>query len=141
MNTLILLGFLAGADPDADAAAAIAIARAARERQPVVQAEPVRTGYPVHAGVRWTGPDGRFGSATAGHLSGHPNHANKFPADWLKTLSHAEIQSLHDDDHDGKVKWEYVPGHAPAPAKPAPVVVPPKAPYTLGVDPNCPTGH
>jgi hypothetical protein len=106
---------------------------------PAPVAAPAKTGYPVHAGIKWTGPDGRIGSASASHLSNHPNHANKFPADWLKTLTHAEIQSLHDDDHDGRVKWEYVPGRAPAKTIPANPVVPGvKAPYTS--DPYCPPG-
>jgi hypothetical protein len=105
----------------------------------VKKAAPARTGYPVHAGIKWTGPDGRIGSASASHLSNHPNHANKFPADWLKTLTHAEIQSLHDDDHDGKVKWEYVPGRTQAkPIQTNPVVPGVKAPYTS--DPYCPPG-
>lgn len=35
-------------------------------------------------------------------------HAGKFDTDWLKGLSHQEIQSLHSDDHEGKVKWDSV---------------------------------
>lgn len=35
-------------------------------------------------------------------------HSGKFNADWLRTLSQAEIEALHADDHTNKVQWAYV---------------------------------
>lgn len=40
------------------------------------------------------------------HLTVGP-HKGKFDPEWLKGLSNPEIQSLHSDDHDGRVKWEF----------------------------------
>lgn len=40
------------------------------------------------------------------HLSG-PNH--RFSRSWLNTLTHRELESLHDDHHEGQTHWEYVP--------------------------------
>lgn len=34
-------------------------------------------------------------------------HAGKFDPDWLAQLSHAEVQSLHSDDHERRVRWEF----------------------------------
>ena len=36
------------------------------------------------------------------------SHSGKFNEDWLKRLSYEELQSLHSDDHEGRVKWQYV---------------------------------
>jgi hypothetical protein len=62
---------------------------------PVVSAH-----YPVR-GSWWTGC-GSWRHMTQGQ------HAGKFDANWLRSLSNAEIQSLHSDDHEGRVKWHYV---------------------------------
>lgn len=35
-------------------------------------------------------------------------HAGKFDPTWLAQLSNAELQSLHSDDHEGRVKWANV---------------------------------
>jgi hypothetical protein len=35
-------------------------------------------------------------------------HAGKFDSTWLKLLSWQELQSLHSDDHEGKVQWKFV---------------------------------
>lgn len=99
---LLLLAFAISAPTsyDADAMAAIAIAKAKRER--VQQVEPVaKSGYPVR-GSWWTGCSGWQHLASGEHIG-------KFPTEWLKSLTWAEVQSLHSDDHEGKVKWEYVP--------------------------------
>jgi hypothetical protein len=101
MSTFLLLGFLAGSSPDDDAVAALALARAARDRTPIVSVEPVRTGYPVR-GNWWTGCP-NWTHLTTGI------HAGSFPVEWLKTLTNAEVQSLHSDQHENKVRWEYVP--------------------------------
>lgn len=50
-----------------------------------------------------------------GYWSGCPNwqhltvgeHAGKFNIEWLKSLSYHQIQSLHADDHEGRVNWNY----------------------------------
>ena len=55
--------------------------------------------YPVR-GSWWTGCSGWQ------HLT-HGEHAGKFDRDWLRSLSYAEVQSLHSDDHEGRVKWVY----------------------------------
>ena len=84
---------------------------AAKPIQPSVQLPArVRTGYPVRGGW-WTGCGGWR------HLM-QGEHAGKFDAAWLQSLSNSEIQSLHSDDHEGRVKWQYVsrPAIARAPA-------------------------
>lgn len=35
-------------------------------------------------------------------------HRGKFDPTWLQGLSWNELQSLHSDDHEGRVKWQYV---------------------------------
>lgn len=35
-------------------------------------------------------------------------HAGKFDPVWLSQLTNAELQSLHSDDHEGRVKWASV---------------------------------
>lgn len=59
-------------------------------------------GYPVR-GNWWSHSDGNLRR----HLmSGQ--HRGKFEAAWLNSLSGAELESLHSDDHEGRVKWSYV---------------------------------
>src|SRR6185369_16767785 len=96
--------------------------------------------YPVR-GNWWTGC-GSWRHLTQGE------HAGKFDSRWLQSLSGAEIQSLHSDDHDGRVKWQYVVrpgqyrsiaaqktdvpfklvGYQPSPPVPAPDYAPAPAP-------------
>lgn len=95
--------------------------------------------YPVRGGW-WTGcPDWQ-------HLT-RGEHNGKFDQTWLRSLSNAEVQSLHSDDHEGHVKWEYavrpqpVQSAPPAAAPPAPKAKPAVkfyfAPQRRG---NCPGG-
>lgn len=68
----------------------------------------MRRGYPTR-GALWGGAyDWR-------HLT-HGQHAGKFDHAWLQTLSNAELQSLHSDDHEDRVKWEYVVRQTKQPA-------------------------
>lgn len=69
------------------------------EGQPA-KSTPVRRGYPVR-GSWWTG------CPNWTHLT-RGEHAGKFDSAWLQTLSNAEIQSLHSDAHEGRVKSAYV---------------------------------
>lgn len=76
----------------------------------------VFSGYPVrHASANWYIKD-RRGRATiqpdVSHLSGG-EHGNKFPLDWLKSLSQQDLLNLHSDDHEGVVDWSLVPGRNP----------------------------
>jgi hypothetical protein len=65
----------------------------------LAESKAVRSGYPTRRGY-WTGcPNWRH--LTVGE------HAGKFDHAWLQSLSYAEIQSLHSDDHEGRVKWQY----------------------------------
>ncbi len=135
MNTLILLGFLAGSSPDDDAVAALALAKAARDRStPVVKVEPVasvKTGYPIR-GNWWTHP----GEIHAHLMSGE--HRGKWSSEWVRSLTNAEAESVHSDDHEGRVKWDYVSGRASTKAaSPSP---PPVVRYTLPSLQNCPPG-
>ena len=50
---------------------------------------------------------GRGSHADWQHLT-EGEHKGKFNADWLKTLSQAEIEALHSDDHQNKIQWAYV---------------------------------
>lgn len=61
---------------------------------PPKQAE-MPTGYPVR-GSWWTHPGDVWS-----HLMGSPHN---FSADYVRTLSRAEAESLHSDDHEGRVK-------------------------------------
>jgi hypothetical protein len=60
----------------------------------------VRHGYPIR-GNWWTGCGGWQ------HLT-QGEHAGKFDANWLRSLSNAEIQSIHSDDHEGRLKRQYI---------------------------------
>lgn len=66
----------------------------------VVKSTPARRGYPVRGGW-WTGCP-NWTHLTRGEHTGQFDHA------WLRTLSNAELQSLHSDAHEGRVKWAYV---------------------------------
>lgn len=90
--------------------------------------------YPVR-GNWWSGcPDWRH--LTVGE------HVGKFDPTWLSQLSNAEVQSLHSDDHENKVQWDFVVrGVKPTP--PAQAKAPAKAPAKATSDcPGgfCPTG-
>lgn len=56
--------------------------------------------YPTRGGL-WSGC-GSWKHLTQGE------HRGKFDPTWLQGLSWNELQSLHSDDHDGRVKWQYV---------------------------------
>jgi len=58
-------------------------------------------GYPVR-GNHWTYP-GNSRSALIYHLQ-TGEHAGKFSRAWLDSLSYQELLSLHDDDHEHRVK-------------------------------------
>lgn len=55
--------------------------------------------YPIRGGW-WTGCP-NWTHLTIGE------HTGKFDHAWLAALSNAEVQSLHSDDHEGRVKWAY----------------------------------
>lgn len=77
-----------------------------------------RSGYPVRGGHWSIGSSWNASRQTVlAHLQGG-QHAGKWDAAWLATLSHAELLSLHDDDHEGRVQWAHVrrPTTAPRPA-------------------------
>lgn len=61
-----------------------------------------RVGYPVRGNL-WTHP-GRIHDHL---LTGE--HAGKWSADWIRGLTVLEAESLHSDNHEGRVQWEYVP--------------------------------
>lgn len=62
---------------------------------PQVQAVQQRQGYPVR-GSWWTHPGDVWS-----HLQQPPHN---FSADYVRTLSRAEAESLHSDDHEGRTK-------------------------------------
>lgn len=66
------------------------------------------SGYPVR-GNWFTGPNGYMigREAMIAHLQ-TGEHRGKFDPAWLNTLTNAEVQSLHSDDHQRAVKWVYV---------------------------------
>lgn len=71
-------------------------------RPPVVKGRVAfaSAGYPLRSNW-WTG------CSHWTHLTVGP-HAGKFNPDWLRSLSWAELQSLHSDDHEGRVHWQFV---------------------------------
>lgn len=66
-------------------------------REPVAKPQ---ARYPLR-GSWWSGC-GNWQHMTTGE------HRGKFDIEWLKSLSYAELQSLHSDAHDGKVKELFV---------------------------------
>lgn len=64
--------------------------------------------YPVR-GDWWTGPNGAsplgYGDGVR-HLQGG-EHRGKFDPQWLASLNAQQLNSLHSDDHEGRVKWQY----------------------------------
>ena len=64
------------------------------------QTAKLKSKYPIRSGW-WTGM-----SSYKHLLTGI--HAGNFNENWLKSLSYEELQSLHSDHHEGKVKWHYV---------------------------------
>lgn len=60
----------------------------------------VRQGYPIRSGW-WTGC-GSWRHLTTGE------HAGKFDPAWLQSLTWNELQSLHSDDHERRLKMAYV---------------------------------
>jgi hypothetical protein len=65
----------------------------------------IKTGYPVHP-TRWTYPGEIHSHLKSGQ------HSGKWPAWWIDTLTRQQAESLHDDDHEGRVKWDFVSGRA-----------------------------
>lgn len=60
-----------------------------------------KASYPVR-GSHWSYPGNSRGQLIAHLQSGE--HAGKFSPTWLNSLSYAELLSLHDDDHEHRVK-------------------------------------
>jgi hypothetical protein len=89
------------------------------------------------------------------HLLGGSIHRGKFDAAWVKSLSLAELQSLHTDDHTGRVRWAFVNKYGTAEpkrsaAKSEPVTPPRKIssvtvarsqPAPVWRTSSCPTGN
>ena len=70
--------------------------------------------YPTRGGL-WSFP-GSGKTALINHLmSGR--HAGKFSKKWLETLSLSSLSSLHSDDHEGRVKYQYITGSGAVPVK------------------------
>lgn len=59
--------------------------------------------YPLRPDWTWWTGCGHWAHMTGGV------HGGKFAARWLSLLNWAELQSLHSDDHEHKVKWNFVP--------------------------------
>lgn len=66
----------------------------------IVEKQNTRVGYPIR-GSYWTGCSSWVHMTTG-------VHAGKYPISWLKTLTWEELQSLHSDDHENRVQWDYV---------------------------------
>ncbi len=89
----------------------------------VRKAEPKIPAYPTRGNL-WT----HSGEIHAHLKSGE--HRGKWPAVWIDSLTTAQAEALHSDDHEGRVKWAYVPKA---------VVSVPVVRYTLPT--YCPTGQ
>ena len=66
-------------------------------------------GYPIRNG-HWSVGSNWYPNSdqVTYHLLYHPNHSGKFSQTYLAGLSLNELKSLHDDDHEGRVKTRYV---------------------------------
>ncbi|MFI5404968.1 MAG: hypothetical protein ACHQ1D_00495 [Nitrososphaerales archaeon] len=95
-------------------------------------------GYPVHK-QRWN-ISGNWNPSlptVVNHLKTNQNHKGKVDPSWIDNIAkqpsgRAQLLSFHDDDHEGRVKWEYV-------RKPIPVKQVPKK--TMVYRPACPNGR
>ncbi len=92
-----------------------------------------KTGYPVHQ-TRWTYPGEIHSHLKSGQ------HAGKWPAWWIDTLTRQQAESLHDADHEGRVDWSYVPSATKVSSK-TPANTPIYTPKYTGYSPEyCPPG-
>lgn len=67
-------------------------------------------GYPLRG--RWWSVEGvrrPSKSFIVSHLMGG-KHRGKFNRNWLNSLSLSELHSVHSDDHEERLKWQYVNG-------------------------------
>lgn len=61
-----------------------------------------RLRYPIRANrTYWSG-------CTSWTHMNTGEHAGKYPVEWLKALTWDELQSLHSDDHEGRVKRDRI---------------------------------
>jgi len=97
MNRLLILGLALILSVDSKAVDFGSIALSAQSKPVPTQ---TKIGYPLRAAC-WSGC-GSWQHMTKGE------HAGKYSSQWLKSLTWQELQSLHSDDHEGRVKWEYV---------------------------------
>lgn len=102
--------------------------------------------YPVR-GSWWSHP-----GDIRSHLVNAPQHRGKFDVAWMNSLSVPELKSLHSDDHEGRVKWQFVNKYgmakveatkpavvqAPKPQVQPAMVVRPQRVYYQNYCPNCP---
>lgn len=72
-----------------------------------VQTQPQRSGYPVR-GSHWSYPGNSRADIIAHLQSGE--HRGKFNRAWLESLSYQQLLSLHDDDHEHRVRGAYING-------------------------------
>jgi hypothetical protein len=63
-------------------------------------------GYPTRTSWWTVGKQHPEKEGMVKHLSGGP-HRDKFDLVWLGTLTREELHSLHSDDHEKKVNWQY----------------------------------
>ena len=87
------------------------------------QPTPTKSGYPLNP-VNWN--VNGYWNYSRDYIITHltqGQHARKFNRGWLNSLSLKELQSLHDDDHEGRVHWDYVNGGLKEVVKAKPVSV------------------
>lgn len=84
-------------------------------------------GYPLR-GSWWTHPGGIHAHLKSGE------HRGKWPDWWVDTLTTAQAEAAHSDDHEGKLKTEYIPRQATQ------VAATPVVSYTWPVQ-VCPSGN
>lgn len=80
-------------------------------REPTAADRQSRVCYRVRGGWWTVGPIAP-GRATIdqviNHLHSAPQHRGKFDLAWLRSLTIAELHSLHSDDHEGRINWASV---------------------------------
>ena len=79
-------------------------------------------GYPTRTSWWTVGKKHPEKEGMVTHLSGGP-HKKKFDLAWLETLTRDELHSLHSDDHEKKVNWDYARKYV-EPPEPEPQVDP-----------------
>lgn len=101
-----------------------------------------RTGYPTHPVVWHLVSEPETVASLIKHLTtpSSEHEGRSFNAAWVKNLNFEQLLSLHDDAHNHRVRWDWVPNVAAA--KPPQIKAPrTQSPRARQAPAFCPTGN